>query len=188
MKTVRIAGLLGAATLVLLQQPAAACGDKLSMMGGGVSFDLVNPNRHRGNVVLFAPPGSALHASSREQALQKSLQRAGHTVRVAGTPAELATALQAGNVDIVLTDVPATATTPRKIAADTSSAADTTSLAILYRPTAADVTSASPELSCVAPIDQQRGRQMLQAIENVLASKGKVAAGTCNPVSATSTT
>ena len=114
MKATRIACLLGAATLVLAHAPAAACGDKLSMMGGGVSFELVNPTRHRGNVVLFVTPDSPLRLSKREQTLEKTLRRAGHTVRVVNSPAELASALQAGNVDIVLTD--AQEATPRPIA------------------------------------------------------------------------
>jgi hypothetical protein len=185
MKTTRIACLLGAATLVLAHGPAAACGDKLSMMGGGVSFELVNPARHRGNVVLFVTPDSPLRLSKREQTLEKTLRRAGHTVRVANSPAELASAIQAGNVDIVLTDAQEVA--PRPIATGPDAPAEAASLALSYRPAASDFSSTSPNHTCVARVDQ-RGKLVIDAIENVLATKGKVVATSCSPASVTSST
>jgi hypothetical protein len=181
----RFACLLGAATLVLAQGPAVACGDKLSMMGGGVSFELVNPAGHRGNIVLFVTPDSPLRLSNREQMLEKSLRRAGHTVRVVNSPAELASALQAGNVDIVLTD--AQEATPRPIAAGPDAPTEAASLALTYRPAAADFSSTSPSRTCVARVDQ-RGKRVVDAIENVLATKGKVVATSCSPTSVTSAT
>ena len=48
MKTTRLTTLVGAAVVVLGQPQANACGDKLSMMGGGVSFEMLNPSLHQG--------------------------------------------------------------------------------------------------------------------------------------------
>lgn len=183
----RIAGLLGVATLVFAQGTAVACGDKLSMMGGGVSFELVNPNRHRGNVILFAPPDSPMRVGKAGQSLEKTLVRAGHKVRVVSTQAELSTALQAGNVDIVLSDAGADAATPRRIAADTGGKAEPEALAVSYRPSAVDASSSTPARTCVTRINS-RSKQLLDAIENVLATKGQVVASTCSPTSATSST
>jgi hypothetical protein len=187
MEARRIAGLLGVATLVFAQDPALACGDKLSMMGGGVSFDLVNPGRHRGNVILFAPPESPLRLGKNGATLEKTLERAGHKVRRVDTTTALAAALQAGNVDIVLTDAGDAVATPQRVAAASGSQAEPAPLALSYRPTAADLSSASLGRTCVAQFDS-RGKQLLDAIENVLAAKGQVAAASCAPASVTSST
>jgi hypothetical protein len=79
MNTARLAALAGTAIGVFSQQPAHACGDKLSMMGGGVSFEMLNPSLHQGRVVMYITPGSPLHKANAE--LRKSLERAGHKVR-----------------------------------------------------------------------------------------------------------
>lgn len=183
----RMAGLFGVAIAVFAQGPVLACGDKLSMMGGGVSFELVNASRHLGNVILYAPPDSPMHVGKSGETLEKTLQRAGHKVRVVGTSAELAAALQAGNVDIVLADAGAATATPRSVAAPSGAQAEPESLALSYRPTASDLSASTLGRTCVARFDH-RGKQLLDAIEHVLASKGQVVAASCTPANATSST
>jgi hypothetical protein len=188
MNTGRFTGLLGATALVLAQGPAVACGDKLSMIAGGVSFEVVNQTHYRGNVVLFIAPDSPLHSTKSEKGLQKSLERAGHTVRVVRTPADLGSALQAGDVDIVLTDTDGSVATPRDVALDSKAAAVPASLAIMYRPSPADFAATKVAYACVAPIDDRQDRLLIRAVENVLAAKGKGLTTTCAPASTTSST
>src|SRR4051812_34310919 len=132
MNTSRLAALVGTAVgAVFAQQPADACGDKLSMMGGGVSFEMLNPSLHQGRVVMYITPESAMYKTNTD--LRKTLERAGHKVRSVDNAADLKAALQAGDVDIVLTNLGDDhAATPVK--AGTQSPA---MLSMIYKPTTA---------------------------------------------------
>jgi hypothetical protein len=182
MNTSRLAAVVGTAIAVFAQQPADACGDKLSMMGGGVSFEMLNPSLHPGRVVMYITPESSLHKANAD--LRKSLERAGHKVRSVEKAADLRAAVQAGDVDIVLTDLrDDRAATPVPAGAQAPAM-----LSVIYKPTAASVSESSVNVTCTARVDKARGRQMLEAIENVLAHKGSGLTRSCAPVSNTDST
>ena len=176
MKTARLALLVGATVSFLAQPPAEACGDKLSMMGGGVSFEMLNPSLHQGRVVVFITPDSSLHAASAD--LKKTLERAGHKVRSVDNASELQAAVKAGDVDLVLTNLGddqavhvATGSPPPAL------------LSVIYKPTQGALSGSSMGVTCTTRADKARGRQMLEAIENVLAHKGSGLASNCAPAS-----
>jgi hypothetical protein len=182
MKTAQLAAIVGAAVSFLGQPTAHACGDKLSMMGGGVSFETLNPSLHQGRVVVFITPESSLHAAS--AGLKKTLERAGHQVRSVDSAASLQSALRSGDVDIVLTNLGETAAAV-PVATSTRAPA---MLSVVYKPTVDTFSDSSVTPTCVARADKARGRQMLEAIENVLANKGSGLGPTCTPVSTTKST
>jgi hypothetical protein len=182
MKTAQLATLVGAAVSFLGQPAANACGDKLSMMGGGVSFEMLNPSLHQGRVVVFITPESPLHVAS--AGLKKTLERAGHKVRSVDSAASLKSALQSGDVDIVLTNLGDDAAA---VPVQTGARAPAM-LSVVYKPTADTFSGASATPTCTARADKARGRQMLEAIENVLAHKGSGLGPTCAPASVTKST
>jgi hypothetical protein len=74
--------------------------DKLSVIGGGVSFDHVS--QHRGNVIMLVEPNSSLRAANDNLKLRQALEYAGNKVSTVETSAELSRVLELGKTDVVL--------------------------------------------------------------------------------------
>jgi hypothetical protein len=167
--------LAGLAATLAAQQPAYACGDKLSMMGGGVSFEMLNPSPHPARIVVFLTPDSPLFAS--RSALQKKLERAGHTVRVVDSHDALQKSLRTADVDVALTSLrDERAATPVN-----ASARAPVLLSVVYKPTVASFSAASTAVTCMTRVDKASGSQVLDAIENVMSYKGIGLASDCAP-------
>ena len=93
------------AVLGVAASPAIhACGDKLTILGGGIPFDRIHSNHHHGTVLLYLSPDSRLSAASNDARLDETLTKNGNQVRVAHSDAELKQALAEGKVDFVLAD------------------------------------------------------------------------------------
>jgi CheY-like chemotaxis protein len=167
-----LAGL--AVTLAALPQ-AYACGDKLSMMGGGVGFEMLNPSLHPARVVVFVTPDSPLFAT--RSALQKKLERAGHTVTVVDGPDALQKALRTAQVDVVLTNL----TDERSATPVNASARAPALLSVVYKPTASSFSATSANVTCTTRMDKSRGSQVLDDIENVMSHQGTGLASDCAP-------
>lgn len=83
---------------------ALACGDKLSVLSGGVRFERMHASQHPGRIVIFAPGGSALRAANAELHLAQLLTRAGHTVEVVDDQQRVERVLQLAVADLILVD------------------------------------------------------------------------------------
>ena len=81
-----------------------ACGDKLTILGGGIPFDRIHSDRRHGSVLLYLVPDSRLSKASGDARLDETLTRNGHQVRIAHTDAELKQVLTEEKVDFVLAD------------------------------------------------------------------------------------
>lgn len=80
-------------------QPAHACGEVMYRMGGALRYQAF-ATRHPAEILLYGdrrPTGAA-----DREGFQRSLERAGHHVRIATTPADLAAALARARIDIVI--------------------------------------------------------------------------------------
>jgi hypothetical protein len=156
-----------------LAQPgsAAACGDKLAMMGGGVSFERINLSRYRGNVVLLHPASSPPRGAPAEAALRRALERAGHQVRVVTGPTELGAALESRTVDVILVDGSAAPSLPPRNA-PAAGDKEPILLTVVYEAPAAEL-PATPDSRCVVRADARRGRQVLDAIDRLLAGRAR---------------
>jgi hypothetical protein len=167
--------LAGFAATLAAQPPAYACGDKLSMMGGGVSFEMLNPSLHPARIVVFLTPDSPLFAS--RSALQKKLERAGHTVKIIDSPDALQKSLRAGDVDVALTNLgDERAATPVNAGAQAPAL-----LSVVYKPTSSSFSSSSASVTCTTRVDKANGSKVLDAIENVMSRKGIGLAYDCAP-------
>jgi hypothetical protein len=179
MPKTRLAVLAALALAAVQSNPAFACGDKLAMMGGGVGFERLNRSAHRGNLVLWIAPDSRLRAAERELDLKGVLERAGHRVRVVENVDDLRAALQAGGTDIVLMDGSATGAQQPPTSLASLANGSPAMVSVLYQPTAAELMVAERSRTCVARADKQRGRQVLDTVDKVMANRDKGASSPC---------
>ncbi|MEY2920166.1 MAG: hypothetical protein RL261_1471 [Pseudomonadota bacterium] len=184
----RFVGLVAAAAVLLHPGPGAACGDKLSMMGGGVGFERINFSRHRGSVVMLLAPDSPLRKTATDLELQRSLEKAGHRVRTLETVAELASVVQAGDVDVVLVDGTTADDLPRQVTTAPSGAKGPVILTVVYKSDNGALPAKQVDRLCVARVDKQNGRQVIDAIEYALASKARGMPVTCDTAQPTKST
>lgn len=175
MKTQHWFVLAGLVTTMAALPPVHACGDKLSMMGGGVSFEMLNPSQHPARVVVFVTPDSPLFAT--RSALQKKLVRAGHTVTVVDSPDALQKLLRSAEIDVALTNL----TDERAATPVNAGARPPALLSVVYKPTAASFSATSASVTCTTRMDKARGSQVLDDIESVMSHKGEGLASDCAP-------
>lgn len=82
-----------------------ACGDKFLPRSGGTRFERPSMRRAPATIVAYAPTGSGLTGSLADIPVRDTLTRAGYTVTVATTRAELELTLTSATVDLVLLDL-----------------------------------------------------------------------------------
>jgi DNA-binding NtrC family response regulator len=160
-----------------------ACGDKLSVIGGGVSFDRVS--QHRGNVVMLVEPNSSLRAANEALKLRQALEYAGNKVRTVDTAAELESVLQQGQVDVVLVSWGESGKLQAQLA---ERAGSPTVLPVAYKTDPVELTSARSEGTCFAQVEQRADKRLVRAVGRVMEQREKKAPLDCrNPVVTTST-
>ena len=143
-----------------------ACGDKLAMIGGGVSFERVSQAAYPGRVVMLVEPGSPLSQADADLKLTESLKRTGHSVRRVASEAELETALSNEAADVVVvywTDAGAV-----KTKLGTATPATPTIVPVVYHPTPAQLSDANAQAKCVTQVEKRRGRQLSDTVERVV--------------------
>lgn len=178
----RLALCIAAAVLTV---PAAswACGDKLSVIGGGVSFDRVT--RHHGNVVMLIEPNSSLRAANEALKLRQALEYAGNKVRTVDTPAGLQSVLEQGAVDIVLVSWGESGKWEAQLAGRSE---PPTVLPVAYRTDQAELETAALQGTCFTRVEERGDKRLVRAVGRVMELREKKAPLDCrNPVVAKTT-
>ena len=94
-----------AATFLTVDLPfAAACGDKLLMLGRGVKFRNISSSYH-GSIIAYIPESVLQSAAINDTRFQQALRNAGHRLRLVRQVDALAEAVQSGTYDIILVDL-----------------------------------------------------------------------------------
>lgn len=151
--------------LSALATGAYACGDKLAMMGGGVSFERLNQSAHPGTVLLVPASGDA--SSTQMLALKRSLERAGHRVLLAADPGAARESLRDGNVDVVLVESPARFD-GSLVRSDARATSGPAVIAVAFGAPAASDATRTASKACVVQADKQRGQKVLGAVEDAV--------------------
>jgi hypothetical protein len=163
----KVALCIAAATLSVASA-AFACGDKLSVIGGGVSFDRVS--RYHGNVVMLVEPNSSLRAANEALKLRQALEYAGNKVRMVDTPAELDSVLKQGPVDVVLVSWGDSGKLEARLAERTGSP---TVLPVAYQTSPAELSSASQQGACFARVEERGDKRLVKAVGHVMEQREK---------------
>jgi len=169
--------LLGAAVVAGLtvgSGVAAGCGDKFVLIGGGAR---INRSKYPSRVLVYMRPDSRIPAAEKEFHLEATLTAAGHKAKVVETPAEVQTALASGKYDLVLADYnDAPELRKQCVAVSTKPAV----LPLLYKPTAAELSAAEKEASCLAR-PSKKSSDLLAVIDETMKDRGKGIAPNCPP-------
>lgn len=175
-----VVGLLAATAA----QACPACGDKLSLVGGGVSFERVS-QAAPGRIVLLAEPGSPLQAADTDLGLVAEFKRAGHEVTVVTDPKDLEHVVHEHGADVVVAHWKEAAATAGVLG---TGAAAPTVVPMAYKADDAAAAKAAGSGKCVSQADQRSGRKLTETIDKVLERRRKGEPADCPVVVASRTT
>ena len=147
---------------------ALACGDKLAMIGGGVSFERISQSAHPGRVVMLIAPDSPFSQADSDLKLADSLRRTGHSVRRVASEAELKAALDKEAADVVVVYWTDAGTVSSDLHA---AAAAPTVVPVVYHPTPAQLNDATAQSKCVAQVEKRRGRELAETVDRVVGKR-----------------
>jgi hypothetical protein len=175
----RISLFIGSAAVFFLcgVSSTQACGDKLAAIGGGIRFDQLYHAAHPGHLLVYLSPESRLKMANDDLKIVSWLQRAGHEVKVVDNREALKDALSATKpADLLLVDAAEAGTVT---GASTSSGKLAPVLSVLYKPTSAELASATSTGSCVAQASKRRQYQFVQLVDRMVAHGRVGKAGDC---------
>lgn len=161
-----------AGALVLGHSVAAGCGDKFVLIGGAAR---INRAKFPSRVLVYMNPASRVPAAEKEFHVEATLVAAGHTAKVVETESEVDKALASGKYDIVLADV-ADVPTLRKYCG--ASAAKTSVLPLLYKPTAEELSAAEKESQCLVR-PSKKSSDLLAVVDETMKDRTKGIAPNC---------
>jgi hypothetical protein len=180
-KLISIASTLAITTFALASAPTAlACGDKLTVLGGGIPFEKIHTNHRHGSLVMYLSPDSRLSATNNDARLDKALTRDGHQVKLVQTSAELKQALDAGQVDFVLIDL----SEAKQLQPDM--VAHVPIVPVTYGTDAAERALAQTRSGCVVESNKRHSQEMLHEVEALLENQPALAASCAGSLVATS--
>ena len=160
------AGLLAATAA----EACPACGDKLSLVGGGVSFERVSQAGPPGRIVVLAEPGSQLQAADKDLGLVAEFKRSGHDVKVVADANELDRVVREQGADVVIAHWSEATATAGRLG---KGSASPTVVPVSYKSSDAAEAMAAGAGKCVCQVDQRKGRKLAETVDKVLDKRRK---------------
>src|SRR5262245_28891506 len=145
---------------------AFGCGDKLAMIGGGVSFERISQTAYPGRVVMLIEPDSPLSRADADLKLTESLRRTGHTVRRVASTQELESTLRQEAADVVVVYWTEAGTVSSQL--PEAKAAAPTLVPVVYHATPEQLHDATSQSKCVAEVEKRRGRQLTETVNRAV--------------------
>jgi hypothetical protein len=180
-KFISMATTLAVATLALASAPSAlACGDKLTVLGGGIPFERIHTNHRHGSLIMYLSPDSRLSATNSDARLDQALTRDGHQVRLVQSSAELKQALDSGQADFVLIDW----SEAKQLQSDVI--AHVPIVPVTYGSDAAERALAQSRSGCVVQSNKRHSHQMVHEVEALLENQSALASSCAGSLAATS--
>jgi|SRR5579862_2502149 len=172
---------LAIAAFALASSPLAmACGDKLTVLGGGIPFDKIHTNHRHGSLIMYLSPDSKLSATNSDARLDQTLTRDGHQVRLVQSNAELKQALDSGQADFVLIDWSEAKQLQPELAAKVPI------VPVTYGNDAAERALAQSRSGCVVQSTKGHDHQMVHEVEALLENQSSLASSCAGSLAATS--
>ena len=140
--------LLLIATLLGCTTPfATACGDKLLVLGPGVTFGNIFPSYHA-SIIAYVPTSLPQSAAVNDSQFQAALQKAGYKLRLVPDVYTLTEAVRSGKYDIILVDLQNAPTAEEQV---TTATVNTVVMPVVYD--GADLkTAAAMQFRCIRKV------------------------------------
>jgi hypothetical protein len=172
---------LAVATLALASAPSAlACGDKLTVLGGGIPFDKIHTTHRHGSLIMYLSPDSRLSATNSDARIDQALTRDGHQVILVQSSAELKKALGSGQADFVLIDW----SEAQHLQPDVTAGVPV--VPVTYDGDAAERALAQTRSGCVVQSNKRHSREMVHEVEALLENQSALASSCAGSLAATS--
>jgi hypothetical protein len=167
-----IASAIVVGTVMLGGSVAFGCGDKFVLLGGAAR---INRSKFPSRILVFMNPASRVPAAEKEFHVEATLASAGHRAKVVESAAEVDKALESGKYDVVLADYADVPGLRKRCGTSPSKPAV---LPLLYKPTAAELSSAEKEANCqVRP--SKKSADLLAVIDETMKDRQKGIAPNC---------
>jgi hypothetical protein len=155
---------VAAAGCLLTPGELLACGDKLLVMGRRVRSQRAHGAVQRASILVLLDAGGHLQQALREMRLERDLELAGHTLRLVGTPADLANEIRSGDHDILLADIKEAAALRSGLLAAPRSP---TLLPVVVNATGDEWARAEADFTCISR-SPSAGKHYLSVIEKAM--------------------
>ena len=149
---------------------ALACGDKLTVLGGGIPFEKIHTTHRHGSLIMYLSPESRLSATNNDARIDQALTRDGHQVKLVQSSAELKQALDAGQIDFVLIDW----SEAKQLQPDLL--AHVPIVPVTYGSDAAERALAQSRSGCVVQSSKRHSHEMVHEVEALLENQPALAA------------
>ena len=180
-KLVSVVTTLAIAVLAMASAPTAqACGDKLTVLGGGIPFERIHTNHRHGSLIMYLSPDSRLSATNSDARLDQALTRDGHQVRMVQSSAELKQAIDSGQADFVLIDW----SEAKQLKPDV--VANVPVVPVTYGSDAAERALVQARSGCVVQSSKGHDHQLVHEVEALLENQTALASSCAGSLATTS--
>ena len=172
---------LAVTALAIVSAPVGlACGDKLTVLGGGIPFEKIHTSHRHGSLIMYMSPHSHLLAANSDSRLDQTLTRDGHQVKLVQSSAELKQALDTGNADFVLIDWSAA----KQLQPDVASKVPI--VPVTYGDDAAERALVQSRAGCVVQSSKRHSQEMVHEVEALLDNQAALASSCAGSLAASS--
>jgi hypothetical protein len=156
-------------TLILLTVASAfACGDKLLLLGWGISFGQIHRTEHPASILIYMNGSSELPAADKDVHLQTVLKLAGHKLKSIEGRTEFQRALGSGTYDVVVVGL--SDATILKSEVETAPGTPLL-LPLLYKPNNDQLAAAHEQFSCA--FKAEKNNKILGILDEAMKNKQK---------------
>jgi len=160
--------------ILLTLSTALACGDKLLVLGRGVSFAQIHKTDHPASILIYMSAASQLPAADKDVQLQTILKLAGHKPKSIEERAEFLRALTSEKYDFVVAGPADAGLLKGEIAAAPSKPM---LLTLLYKPSNEQLSAAQKQFTCA--FKAERNNQILHVVDEAMKSRQGQSAPKC---------
>lgn len=158
------------AAVMLQTGLAQACGDKLAVIGGGVSFERLGGLGMSGAVVMLLEPDSVLRVANDDLKLRQALESAGYKVRTVDNLDELKKSLDQGQAAVVLVSW---GDAPRLEAELGNGEGAPTVLPVAYGVDAARLAAANSQGTCYVIAAKGQDKEFVKGVTRTMKQRAK---------------
>jgi len=153
---------------------ALACGDKLLLLGRGVSFAWIHKAEKPASILIYMNASSELPAADKDVQLQTVLRLAGHRPKSIENRTEFDEALTSGNYNVVIVGISDAGSLKGEVEA---APGRPILVPLLYKPKKEQFAAAQKQFSCA--FKAEKNNKILRVLDEALKGESRGTGPTC---------